>query len=149
MARTSHVLPYVTLAVVVLLAGCGKAATPPGVPGSASPTWSVSGEPSGVGAAPPGAEPSGAPPGTLTCAELGDAIQRASLMQPGVVDGIVRASGTGDAPIADAAQRLASAYAAAVAAGRSAGEPDAVAAVSAAAADMQGVCDESGLDTTG
>lgn len=98
---------------------------------------------------PPSVEPSGAPPGTLTCAELGEAIKRASLMQPGVVDGIVRTSGTADAPVADAAQRLATAYATAVAAKGGDREPDAVAAVSAAAADMEGVCDESGLATAG
>lgn len=139
------------LAVVALLAGCGKSATPPATPASPGPaSGSASAtEPSGAVEVPPTVEPSGAPPGTLTCAELGEAIKRASLMQPGVVDGIARASGTADAPVADAAQRLATAYATAVAAKGSDSEPDVVAAVSAAAADMEGVCDESGLATAG
>ena len=154
MPRASHVLPYATIAVVALLAGCGKNATAPSTPASAAPAQLVSGspsvvEPSGAGVVPPSVEPSGAPPGTLTCAELGGAIQRASLMQPGVVDGIVRTSGTADAPVADAAQRLVAAYVSAVAAKGSDSEPDAVAAVSAAAADMEGVCEQSGLATTG
>jgi hypothetical protein len=70
-------------------------------------------------------------------------------MDPGVIDDIVAASDTADAPVADAAGRLASAYAAAVASKGGAKEPDAVAAVSEAAADMSGVCNDSGLDTVG
>jgi hypothetical protein len=50
-------------------------------------------------------------------------------MEPGVVARIVAAASTADAPVADAAQRLA--------------------AVSAAAADMAGVCSESGLESAG
>jgi len=154
MPLKSHPSPYVTLALVALLAGCGKDAVPPATPGSAAPTSvtaesASAAESSGAAEVPPSVEPSGAPPGTLTCAELGEAIRRASLMQPGVVDGIARTSGTADAPVADAAQRLATAYASAVAAKGSDSEPDAVAAVSAAAVDMEGVCDESGLATTG
>jgi len=141
-------------AVVALLAGCGRDATAPSTPASTAPTSLAPGvanatEPSGTGAPQSSVEPFGAPPGTLTCAELGDSIRRASLMQQGVVDGIIRTSGTADAPVASAAQRLAAAYAVAVVAKGSEGEPDAVAAVSAAAVDMQGVCEQSGLATTG
>jgi hypothetical protein len=70
-------------------------------------------------------------------------------MEPGVVTHIVTAATTADAPVADAAQRLATAYAKATASGNTAQEPDAVAAVSAAAADMSGVCTESGLESAG
>ena len=66
-----------------------------------------------------------------------------------LVDAIVRASRTADAPVADAAERLAAAYASAVAAHGQESEPDAIAAVSVAGADMTGVCADSGLDTVG
>jgi hypothetical protein len=100
-------------------------------------------------AAVPTAEPSGGRPGTRTCALLGAAITQATLMDPGVITLIVAASATADAPVADAAQRLAAAYAKAARSKGTAAEPDAVAAVSAAAADMDGVCDESGLESAG
>jgi hypothetical protein len=70
-------------------------------------------------------------------------------MDAGVINAIVRASRTADAPIADAAERLAAAYASAVAARGLESEPDAIAAVSVAGADMTQVCDDSGLDTVG
>lgn len=44
------------------------------------------------------------PPGTLACAALAGAVTDASLMERGVVAGIVEASATADAPVADAAQ---------------------------------------------
>jgi hypothetical protein len=89
------------------------------------------------------------PPGSMACGELRDAVTGATLMEAGVVDRIVRSSSTADAPVADSAQRLAAAYAAAVAAHGSDSEPDAVAAVSVAGADMTRICDESGLATVG
>jgi hypothetical protein len=89
------------------------------------------------------------PPGSLACGALQQAVTKATLMDPGVVDAIVRASRTADAPVADAADRLAAAYASAVAAHGSESEPDAIAAVSVAGADMTKVCDDSGLDTVG
>jgi hypothetical protein len=89
------------------------------------------------------------PPGTNTCKLLVAAINGATLMEPGVVDAIVAASSTADAPVGDAAQRLGAAYAAAVTASTSPDEPDKVAAVSAGASDMANVCDESGLATVG
>jgi hypothetical protein len=70
-------------------------------------------------------------------------------MTAGVVDGIVAASATADAPLADAAHRLGDAYVAAIAARNKADEPDKIAAVGAAASDMSGVCADSGLQTVG
>ena len=89
------------------------------------------------------------PPGTITCHKLAAAVANAALMEPGVVDDIVAASSTADAPVADSAHRLAATYASALTAKGSAGEPDAIAAVSAAGADMSGVCADSGLETVG
>ncbi|TWG10682.1 hypothetical protein FHX34_107176 [Actinoplanes teichomyceticus] len=66
-----------------------------------------------------------------------------------MIQEITDASATADAPVADAATALARAYEKAVASHGSAGEPDAVAAVSAAAADMSQVCADSGLDAAG
>ena len=70
-------------------------------------------------------------------------------MNPGVVDGIARASGTADAPVADAARRLATAYASAVESHGTDSEPDAIAAVGVASAEMTSVCQESGLNAAG
>jgi hypothetical protein len=89
------------------------------------------------------------PPGTITCHRLVAAITDATLMDPGVVAAIAAAGATADAPVADAANRLAAAYAKAVAAKGSDDEPDAIAAVSAAGADMSGVCADSDLETVG
>jgi hypothetical protein len=108
--------------------------------------------------APPAAEPtatvdaSAAPedtPGLDACSALKAAVANATLMTPGVVDAIVQASATADAPVTDAARRLAVAYAAATAAKGTDDEPDTVAAVSAAGADMTSICIDSGLDTVG
>jgi hypothetical protein len=121
--------------VCLLLAGCGSEAGPAGVPVMESPSVvpSVSDD----------------PPGSLACARLGTAIGQGSFMTPGVVDEIVAASATADAPLADAASRLGDAYRAAIAANGKADEPDKVAAVGAAASDMSGVCQASGLRTVG
>ena len=129
-------------AAVAVLVGCSHPSPPVGPP---HPSGSA-----GAGSvASTGASPADDPPGALTCARLEVALRRATLMSPSVVDGIVAASATADAPVADAAQRLAAAYAKAVAARGAAQEPDAVAAVSAAASDMSGVCRQSGLATVG
>jgi hypothetical protein len=124
-----------TLGCSALSAGCSDDATPP-PPASASAAPAES----------PAVEET---PGLRACGTLWTAVDDGTLMTPGVVDGIVRASTTADAPVADAAQRLAAAYAAAMAARGMESEPDAVAAVSAAAADMTGVCDDSGLISVG
>jgi hypothetical protein len=108
-----------------------------------------SSEPSVSLSASPAAAPADDPPGSLACTALRRAVTRATLMDAGVVDAIVRASRTADAPVADAAERLAAAYASAVAAHGQESEPDAIAAVSVAGADMTGVCADSGLDTVG
>ncbi|AGZ39641.1 hypothetical protein AFR_06760 [Actinoplanes friuliensis DSM 7358] len=89
------------------------------------------------------------PPGTLTCTKVVSAVREGTLMTPGVVTDIVTASTTADAPVADEAQRLSTAFTAAVAAHNTDNEPDAIAAVSAAAAAMVKVCGDSGLETVG
>jgi hypothetical protein len=89
------------------------------------------------------------PPGTATCGLVGLAVRDATLMQPGNVNAIVSASHTTGGPVGEAAKRLAAAYASALAAHGTDGEPDAVAAVSAAAVDMTDACKRSGLDTVG
>jgi hypothetical protein len=145
------------------LAGCRSETAPAPSPGaSGTPdSWIVSGGPSAPGAPapsgpgalappPPGSSggvpsPVDEPPGLLTCTALAVAIRDASLMEPGVVKGIAAASGTADAPVADAAERLFQAYRGALLRAGTPSEPDAVAAVSAAAADMAQVCADSGF----
>jgi hypothetical protein len=127
--------------------GCGDAK-----PSSTAPAPGSAAERPAGGGASAGGRTAGAaddPPGTFTCALLADAVAKGSLMDTGVVDGIVSASGSADAPVSDAAQRLASAYAAAKSSSGSESEPDAIAAVSAAAADMSGICADSGLKSVG
>lgn len=136
MPRTSPVLTLIV--AVVLLAGCGDDAAP--VPGPAGTTSA---------AVPDVSASADEPPGAITCARLAAAIERSSLMEPGVIDEIDRAAATADAPVADAAGRLAAAYSAAVNASGAPDEPDRIAAVSAAASDMSGVCRDSGLETVG
>ena len=85
----------------------------------------------------------------MACKALAVAVRDATLMNPGVVEALVAASTSADAPIADSAQRLATAYAKAVGAKGTDDEPDAVAAVSVAGAEMFQVCDESGFETVG
>ncbi|HET6530394.1 MAG TPA: hypothetical protein VFH03_07215 [Actinoplanes sp.] len=88
-------------------------------------------------------------PGAAACHALVAAVRDATLMNPGVVDGIATTAGAADAPLADAAERLAEAYRAAMAARGTDQEPDLVAAVSVAGADMTQVCTDSGLETVG
>jgi hypothetical protein len=126
------------LAVLIAGAACSRSASPAAQP-SPEPSASLAGSP----------RVADDPPGSLACAALRKAVSRATLMDAGVVDAIVRASRTADAPVADAAERLAAAYASAVAAHGQESEPDAIAAVSVAGADMTSVCADSGLDTVG
>jgi hypothetical protein len=88
-------------------------------------------------------------PGMLACGALSAALNDGTLMAAGVADAIVTSAGSADAPIADAAQRLRRAYNSATVSHGTDGEPDAVAAVSAAGLDMLSVCDDSGLKTVG
>jgi len=89
------------------------------------------------------------PPGSLACGKAVTALRDGTLMTPGVVEDIADTAGTADAPVADAAQRLTAAFAAAVKAEGAEEEPDAIAAVSAAGAEMARICSDSGLETTG
>jgi hypothetical protein len=129
-----------SVCAVALLSGCAKDADPVAGP-----------SPSPSGPAPVPDDPSASVdlPGTLACQALAAAVRDGTLMTPAVVDGIARAASTADAPITDAAQRLAAAYAGAMAARGTENEPDAVAAVSAAGVEMSTVCQESGLETVG
>lgn len=70
-------------------------------------------------------------------------------MQPGVITGVAASTVTADAPVADAATRLQQAYEQAVKAQGSEEEPDLVAGVSAAAAEMVSVCTDSDLASVG
>ena len=136
----SRFLVAVLACAVVLPAGCsGDGSSPTTGPAASSMSAPVSVDPSATGDV----------PGTMACGALAAAINDATLMNPGVVDAIVAASSSADAPIADAAGRLAAAYQAAQASTGTDGEPDAVAKVSAAGAEMSTVCGESGLDTVG
>ena len=150
---------YAVLLGLLLLAGCAGKPQPVASPrAEQTPTSSdaaeASDESDGTGQDAPDVGDSTSditdnPPGKLACKSLSDAVQAATLMNPGVVDGIIRASGTADAPVADAAQRLASAYATAVKSHGTDSEPDAIAAVSMAGAEMTKICQESGLDAAG
>jgi len=129
----------------VLIAGCTVAGCahqshePPAAAASASDN-----EPSGAAAA-----LVDEPPGTIACGKAVQAVREATLMNPDVITDIANAAGTADAPVADAAQDLSAAYSKAVAAHDTDAEPDAVAAVSAAAAELVKICDDSGLETAG
>ena len=127
------------LVVASLLAGCSNTSDSP------APTAPAAVAPSASAAEPPVDEP----PGAIVCGKAVDAVRGATLMNPGVVTDISGAAGTADAPVADAAQELSGAYAKAVAARDTGNEPDAVAAVSAAAAELIKVCGDSGLGTVG
>ena len=89
------------------------------------------------------------PPGSIACARAVRAVREATLMNPDVITDITAAAGTADAPVADAAQRLSAAYDAAVTAHDTDTEPDAVAAVSGAAAELVAICGDSGLGPAG
>jgi hypothetical protein len=87
--------------------------------------------------------------GTIACGKAARALNDGTLMHPGVITDITRASGTADAPVADAANHLSEAYTEAVGAHGTDAEPDAVAAVSRAAAELIKICRDSGLETVG
>lgn len=142
-AATALFLATGLVIAIAALPGCGTAPDTSAVPATSS------GRAVPAGPRPTSSAVADNPPGALTCAKLAEAIEVGSLMDPGVVDGIFAASDTADAPVADAARRLVAAYVAAAAAKGGEGEPDAVAAVSAAAADMASVCGDSGLRTVG
>jgi len=140
------------LLACLLLAGCGGGGSGNDRP-AASPSPPLPSVPDLPGT--PGTLPTvidsivDNPPGSIACARLAAAVAAGSFMTAGVVDGIVAASATADAPLADAAHRLGDAYVAAIAARNKADEPDKIAAVATAASDMSGVCAKSGLQTVG
>jgi hypothetical protein len=147
MRRIAAIVTSVLTGFVLVGCGGGSGDDDPIVVGSGGPPSVAEASPSVT--IPGSAGVADDPPGTATCAQLADAVTAGSLMTVGVVDGIVAASRTADAPLADAAARLGAAYRAAVAAAGKGDEPDKVAAVAAAASDMSGVCAESGLRTVG
>jgi hypothetical protein len=97
----------------------------------------------------PSTTTSGDPSGLQACGLLKEAVENATLMEPGVVEAIRVAGAPADAPVSDAASRLAAAYTAAMVSRDTASEPDAVAAVSAAGAEMTRTCTAAGLETAG
>jgi hypothetical protein len=127
-----------SLLVGTALAGCGDD-TPVATPTTPAPQISAF---VSVG-------PTEARPGSAACALLVQAIEDATLMQPGVADAVVAASQSGDEDVAAEGRRLGAAYAAAISSRGTDGEPDAVAAVSAAGADMRALCVRAGLATAG
>jgi hypothetical protein len=145
-ARSLSAFPLSVLIAGSLLAagtvvGCSSPSARPASAPPASPS------PSRAPAA--SAAPVDEPPGAIACDKAVRAVSDASLMNPGVIADITTASGTADAPVADAAQVLSTAYTRAVAAHGTDAEPDAVAAVSAAAAELVAICGDSGLETVG
>ena len=88
-------------------------------------------------------------PGEITCEELATAVEYGTLMEAGVVDTIVTSAKAADAPIADGAAKLGTAYRTATESHGTEEEPDAIAAVSAAGATLMAVCDESAPDSVG
>ena len=130
--------PLWAMVAMALLTGCSDDGTPAAGPG-----------PVAASSAPTVAATADDVAGMRACDLLKRAIDQASLMDPGVVDSIRAASTSADAPLSDAAGRLATAYATAVAAQGREAEPDAVAAVGAAGAEMIDTCTDSGLETVG
>ena len=122
--------------VVALVTGCSGPGEAPETPAAPAPSPSASAVVD-------------EPPGTIACAKISEAARAGTLMQPGVVTDVTRSTATADAPVADAAGRLQEAYERAVRAQGGENEPDLVAAVSAAAAEMVSVCADSGLETAG
>jgi len=138
----SALLSY-ALIVPFLIPGCSGPPDNPPAPAISGPASTPAVEPSAV-------EPSAdEPPGAIACGKAALAVRDATLMNPGVITDITRASGTADAPVADAAQHLSEAYTEAAGAHGTGAEPDAVAAVSAAAAELLKICSDSGLAAVG
>jgi len=126
-----------TVGLLIILAGCTTEDPPaaePAIVAATSPSAGI---------------PPNDPSGTTTCHLLAQAVLNATLMDPGTVDQIVATGSTADAPLAEAAHRLATTYATALAAKGRDDEPEMIAAVSAAGAEMTTVCQDSGLDTVG
>ncbi|BCJ51762.1 hypothetical protein Asp14428_32370 [Actinoplanes sp. NBRC 14428] len=142
--------------VLATVPGCDAGGPPAARPPSPAPSVQAAANPpapsaqAAVNSLPPRAlAAADEPPGALACGRIAEAVRGGTLMQPGVVTGISTATATADAPVADAATRLQQAYEQAVKAQGTEDEPDLVAAVSAAGAEMVSVCADSGLETAG
>jgi len=148
----SALLSY-ALIVPFLIPGCSGPPDNPPAPAISGPASTPAVEPSAdepTADEPSADEPSAdGPPGAIACGKAALAVRDATLMNPGVITDITRASGTADAPVADAAQHLSEAYTEAAGAHGTGAEPDAVAAVSAAAAELLRICSDSGLVAVG
>jgi hypothetical protein len=138
MPRRLPALSSLILIVTAATTACsGPANTPTITPASTSRAATVT------------ASPADDPPGTLACARAARTLREGTVMDPGVVTDITTAAATADAPILEAAQALATSYTDAVAAQGTAAEPDAIAAVSAAAAELTRICAAAGLEVVG
>lgn len=151
-AFTLPVLIVAGSVVAGLAAGCSHPSAEPASPSpAAAPGNGPPGSSAGPGEQPPAASAAQVdePPGTIACGRAVRAVRAATLMNPGVITDIAAATGTADAPVADAALALSAAYQKAITAHGTDAEPDAVAAVSAAAAALVRICADSGLETAG
>jgi hypothetical protein len=135
MPRSSALLLSVLIAGSMAACSSDTPTDPAPAPTTAPPTASVA--------------PIDEPPGTIACGKAVRALRDATLMNPGVITDITNAAVTADAPVAEAAQTLSAAYAKAITAHGTPTEPDAVAAVSGAAAELAKTCSDSGLETVG
>jgi hypothetical protein len=141
MSRSLSVLPLSAVIIAIMIPGCSSPADDP--PATTAPA--------SVRADHSSADHSSADdlPGTVACGKAARALSDGTLMNPGVITDITHAAGTADAPVADAADHLSEAYTEAVGAHGTDAEPDAVAAVSRAAAELIKICRDSGLETVG
>lgn len=133
-------LPALSLLILIVASvgtACAGPANTPAAPSAQPPTV-------------PASVPAGDdPPGKIACAKAASTLRDGTVMTPGVVADITTAAATADAPVLEAAQALAASYTKAVAAQGTEAEPDAIAAVSAAAAELARICADSGLEVVG
>lgn len=132
-------LPALSLAILVSATTATGCTGPANTPAPSAPPSSA------IASAPPSDDP----PGTRACAKASRTLRDGTVMNPGVVTDITAAAATADAPVLEAAQALSAAYTEAVAAHDTDAEPDAIAAVSAAAAELTRICAASGLEVAG
>jgi hypothetical protein len=141
MSRSLPVLPLLAVTIAIMIPGCSSPPDDP--PATTAP---AAGPTDGSSADHTSADDL---PGTIACGKAARALSDGTLMDPGVISDITHAAGSADAPVADAADHLSEAYTEAVRAHGTDAEPDAVAAVSRAAAELIEICRDSGLETVG